>query len=92
MKLYATVTSRSGFLFWEPLFMPSTGFCLLSIKEFGKYESKTDILSLRYWAAKTKVQNRTLKVIVSYVLNTVIPVFGLPSDYHTLNYIGELPL
>nr|DAJ31802.1 MAG TPA: hypothetical protein [Caudoviricetes sp.] len=31
MKLYATVASRSGFLFLEPLFMPSTGFFIANI-------------------------------------------------------------
>ena len=33
MKLYATVTSRSGFLFWEPLFVPSTGFFIVEYSQ-----------------------------------------------------------
>lgn len=33
MKLYATVASRSGFLFLEPLFMPSTGFFIVEYSQ-----------------------------------------------------------
>lgn len=33
MKLYATVASRSGFLFWEPLFVPSTGFFIVEYSQ-----------------------------------------------------------